>query len=273
MQRQLLSIQNDQYFWAWKAGYFVTKRVRFYASRDIGGNAETTNLITPEKSFFYNGPSKVSSLRGLTAQGAIRPHDGRETLPCLLDYGYRLGVDDLATLIRRSKFAYVSDKTDEVMGKIVVLKAADPKQRVSDLEIAVDRGPMVVFVKGTRLPNSTAVSEYRVIDAVKVAGFWLPTHGNDTLYLADGTPGRKDDMLFSQLSVNQVTDDVFSIEFPPNTRVEDKFAGKAYWVTEAPAYMWPVLISFSVLAIVAIAVVLVRTRTFGHQNRRPSQTN
>lgn len=267
MQRQLLSIQSDQYFWAWKAGYFVTKRVRFYAARDFGGMAETTELVTPENEIFYNGPSASSSLVGLTAQGSIRRHSGQETLPNFLDYGFRLGIEDLAELIRKSKFNFVGEKTDPVMGKIYVLKSGDEKQRLKTLEIAIDRGPLVTGLSGSRMADLRAQSNFKVFDIEKVDGFWVPTHGEGVLYLADGTPGRKDEMFFSRITVNRVTDKVFDLEFPPNTRVEDTILGKTYWTTNPPSYGIPLLAVSVLLVIAAIWLVIKRSRTFGPKSK------
>ena len=69
------------------------------------------------------------------------------------------------------------------------------------------------------------------------------------------------------MSVNRVTDKVFDLEFPPNTRVEDAILGKTYWTTNPPSYGVPLLVVSVLLIIAAIWLVIKRSRSFGPKSK------
>ena len=230
--KNLKSIEHEEYFWAWKPGYFVRREVRFFSARDAAGVVETTELITPDGVIFFNGPSPGSQLIGFSAQGAITRRKQEDTMPMFLDYGYRIGTQPIGIELKSSKFVYKSETTTENMGRVVKLLAADKNQRIQEIEIAVDRGPFVTYVRGRRFEEATSSSvEFRTLKLFNAHGFWVPSAGAGALLDFDGKPIRMDQVSFMNPLINEVSDKTFILQFPPNTLVQDEINGKTYRTT------------------------------------------
>lgn len=227
--KNLKSIEHEEYFWAWKPGYFVRREVRFFSARDAAGVVETTELITPEGVIFFNGPAADSQLIGFSAQGSITRRRQEDTMPMFLDYGYRIGTQPLSVELKNSKFVYKSESTSENMGRVVKLEAPDKDQRIQKIEIAVDRGPFVTYVKGRRSddPSSSSV-EFRTLQLFNAHGFWVPSAGAGALLDFEGKPVRMDQVSFMNPLINEVSDKTFILNFPPNTLVQNEITGKSY---------------------------------------------
>ena len=259
--KNLKSIEHEEYFWAWKPGYFVRREVRFFSARDAAGVAETTELVTPDGVIFFNGPSPGSQLVGFSAQGTITHRKQEDTMPMFLDYGYRIGTQPLSIELKSSKFVYKSETSNENLGRVVKLEATDKNQRIQNIEIAVDRGPFVTYIKGRRFEESTSSSvEFRTLKLFNAHGFWVPSNGAGALLDFDGKPIRMDQVSFMNPLINEVSDKTFILQFPPNTLVQDEINGKTYRTTSAKPMDGIILGIGGALLIGAVVVAFLRLK-------------
>lgn len=221
----------DRFAFAWKDNLFAYRVEGLYTSKDARGTRTMMEVVNGREMRTFNGPSPGSKLVGKESQASIVEDPGLGSLPGLLDFGFRARSTPLEQAIRSGEFQLKSTRQHEEWGTLITMKAKRPGSKLREIEIAVDRGPIIVRSQ-IQSPTGVLSSEWTTLELTQVDGITLASKGKAWYINSAGRKMKDDQFTFTNIRVNQADQKDFEIPYPEGTVIHNRITGQ---VTEVGA--------------------------------------